>query len=86
MQYMTLKKLQTNLETEFIRVSEDREPLAVALDENRKVVVVDMDDYNSLMETFYLLSNPVNAGRLREGVQQYQNGQRKEIDVTAYLD
>jgi antitoxin YefM len=38
------------------------------------------------METLYLLSNPANADRLREGMQQHQQGLVKEIDVTAYLD
>ena len=86
MQYITLDKLQTNIKTVFTRVSDDREPLAVSLDENRSVVVVDLDDYNSLMETFYLLSNPANAERLREGIRQHREGQRKVIDVTPYLD
>jgi len=47
---------------------------------------VDADEYNSLMETFYLLRSPANAERLREGIRQYNEGQRKTIDVKAYLD
>ena len=86
MQHVTLKKLQQNFETFFAHVTDDREPLAISVDENRSVVVLDLDDYNSLIETMYLLSNPVNAERLREGMKQHREGKRKEIDVTAYLD
>ena len=86
MQYITLNELQTNIKTVFSRVSDDREPLAISLDKNRSVVVVDLDDYNSLMETLYLLSNSANAERLREGIKQHKSGQRKVIDVTSYLD
>jgi antitoxin YefM len=48
--------------------------------------MLDADDYHSLMETFYLTRNPVNAERLRKGMRQHQSGQYREIDVTPYLD
>ena len=86
MQHITVNELIQDLKGAFTRVSDDREPLAISLDETRAVVVVDLDDYNNLMETFYLLSNPANAERLREGIIQHREGKTKEIDVTAYLD
>lgn len=76
MQHISLDRLQTNIETVFTRVSDDREALAVALDENRSVVIVDLDDYNSLMETLHLLRHPANVERLREGIRQHRAGQR----------
>jgi len=39
-----------------------------------------------MVETLYLLSNPANANRLREGIAQHRQGLIKEIDVKAYLD
>ncbi len=47
---------------------------------------LDAQEYNSLLETLYLLSNPSNANRLHEGISQHRKDLVREIDVTAYLD
>ncbi len=48
---------------------------------NKGVVVMSLDEYNSIIETAYLLSNPKNADRLHESIAQARNGKliKKEI-------
>jgi len=86
MEEITVNELKKDLEGVFIRVSDDQQPVSVTVDQDRKVVVVDADEYNSIMETFFLLRSPANAERLREGIRQHRQGQVKTIDVEAYLD
>ena len=70
----------------FDRVLENREVISVSRSTDESVVILDEKEYSSLMETLYLLSDPANADRLREGILQHQLGKVKEIDVTTYLD
>lgn len=86
MEHVTPSELRTHLKTILNRINDDHEPVVVIRDKGRSVVILDADDYASIMETVYLIRNPVNAERLREGMRQHQTGQWKEIDVTAYLD
>ena len=86
MQQLTFDEFQPQIKTILLQVINDHEPVEVVLDDEHGVVVVDEDDFRSIMETVYLLRNPANAERLREGMRQHQSGQRRVIDVTAYLD
>ena len=86
MESITTSQLRTHLKTILNRVNDNHEPVIVVRGKERAVVMLDAEDYDSLMETFYLTRNPVNASRLREGMRQHQAGQYKEIDVTPYLD
>ena len=42
------------------------------------VVVVGKEEWDAIQETLYLLTSPVNAGRLRESVAQLNAGQGVE--------
>ncbi len=46
-----------------------------------KVVMMSLEDYNALMETCYLLSNPVNAEHLRTSLEQLKSGKVKKIEL-----
>ena len=50
------------------RVCDEREPLLVERRDGRDVVVLAREDYESLVETAYLLSSPANARRLHEAL------------------
>ncbi len=86
MEHFTLDEFEKKLRNVFVRVADDREPVSVVMDEGREVILVDGDEYRSVMETFYLLRSPANAERLRQGIQQHKEGKTKSIDVDAYLD
>ena len=86
MEQITVRQLRRGLKDIFARVADDQEPISIIVDQERKVVILDADDYESLMETLFLLRSPANAKRLREGMRQHRQGQVKSIDAKAYLD
>ncbi|MGB0723728.1 MAG: type II toxin-antitoxin system Phd/YefM family antitoxin [Gammaproteobacteria bacterium] len=86
MDHITASDLRRNLARVFDRIADDREPVAVSRAGGREVIILDGDDYRSIIETLHLVSNPANAERLRKGMTQHQEGQRKVVDVEAYVD
>jgi antitoxin YefM len=59
------------------RVFSDHEPLIVTRKNNENVVLISIDEYNSLLETNYLLSNRANAEHLRKSINQHKSGKIK---------
>lgn len=49
-------------------------PLFVTRTKGENVVVMSQSDYDSMMETFYLLKSPKNAARLLSAIDEYNNG------------
>lgn len=45
-------------------------------------VVMSLDDYNSLMETVYLLRSPANAEHLNKSIAQYKAGKVSERELS----
>ena len=85
-QQVSFQECSTQFSKVFERVLKNHEVISVCDDSEQAIVMLDAKEYSGLMETLYLLSNPTNASRLREGIAQHQQGLVKEIDVTAYLD
>ncbi len=86
MEHLSATELRSNLKAVLDRVNADRLPIGIARTGGREVVLLDGEDYRSIMETLYLVQNPANAERLRLGMRQHQEGQRRVVDVEAYLD
>ena len=61
---MNYTYLRSNLKEAFDEVCTTREPLYVKRQRHKGVVIISMDDWNAMQETFYLLKNPANAKRL----------------------
>jgi antitoxin YefM len=55
-------------------VVNDREEVIITRAGHDAVVMVALDDYESLKETAYLLRNPENARRLLASIDQLENG------------
>lgn len=83
---ISFQECATHFPSVFERVAKNHEVISVEKEPEQAVVILDAQEYNSLMETLYLLSNPANAERLREGIAQHKQGQLREIDVETYLD
>lgn len=66
--------LRQNLKTHMDTVCDNHEPLIVTRKDNRNVVMMSLEDYNSLTETQYLLSTQANAERLMRSVNDARNG------------
>jgi antitoxin YefM len=63
------------------KVYHDHEPLIITRKNNENVVMISMDDYNSLTETQYLLSSENNAEHLIKSLKSARSGKgfKKEL-------
>ncbi|MBY8823237.1 type II toxin-antitoxin system Phd/YefM family antitoxin [Sphingomonas colocasiae] len=64
------------------RVVEDRTHVVVTRQKAAPVVILSLDDWNSIEETLHLLSTPTNADRLRSAIRQLDDGKGKERTLT----
>jgi antitoxin YefM len=63
-----------NLAATMDRVCTDHDPVIVTRKRNQSVVILSLEDYESLQETAYLLRSPVNAARLCESILELDQG------------
>lgn len=62
-------------------VVEDREEVVITRSGHDSVVLVALDDYESLKETAYLLKSPANARRLLGSIDRLEHGEGTERDL-----
>jgi antitoxin YefM len=67
------------------QVCDDHQPVVITRQKQRSVVMLSLDDYESLNETAYLLRNPANARRLLAATQQLESrkGKARKLDLGA---
>jgi antitoxin YefM len=75
---MTYTRAREKLADTIDEVCEDHDPVIITKRRDRAVVMIALDDYESLMETTYLLRSPRNARRLLESIKQLQEGKGRE--------
>jgi antitoxin YefM len=56
------------------KVNDDAAPIEIIRRDKRSAVLMSKDEYESMVETLYLLSTPANAARLREGQMDVEAG------------
>jgi len=61
-----------NLAATMDSVCEDHDPVIITRNRNQAVVLMSLEDYESLQETAYLLRSPANARRLLESISELQ--------------
>ena len=66
------------------RVVRDRVPVTVVRQRGEPVVMMSLDDYNSLMETLHLLRSPRNAERLLTALHDARKG--RNVTQSSLLD
>jgi antitoxin YefM len=75
MSYTTVRaKLSEIIE----QVCDDHSPIIITRANKCPVVLVSLEDYQSLEETAYLLRSPRNAQRLLKSIAELKNGKGKE--------
>ena len=74
-------EFRTNLKSFLDKVEFDNEVLIIKRGSGNGTVMMSLSEYNSVMETLYLLGTKANAERLRESIQQMKNGEilRKDL-------
>lgn len=76
MDSITYTTVRANLAATMDRVCENHEPVIITRNE-QSVVMMSLEDYNSIEETAYLLRSPKNAMRLLESIAEIEGGKGK---------
>ena len=74
MDAMTYTTVRANLASTMERVCNDHEALIITRNGEQAVVMLSLEDYQSLEETAYLLRTPANAKRLLSATTQLDAG------------
>jgi antitoxin YefM len=72
---ITYTAARENLAATMNQVCNDHDPIIITRKRDQAVVMVSLEDYESLQETAYLLRSPENAKRLSEGIAQLEKGE-----------
>ena len=62
-------------------VTEDRDPVIITRSGHESVVMVSLDDYESLRETAYLMRSPANARRILDAMEELDAGAGVQHDL-----
>ncbi len=77
MKAITYSAARENLASTMQSVCDDREPVIITRKRDQAVVMISLDDYESMQETSYLQRSPENAKRLHEAIDQLESGRGK---------
>jgi len=81
MKTVNYSELRQNLKTNLDMVCEDSDILVVHRSKGKSVVMMSLDDFNSLQETQYLLSTKNNRERLLDAVDDVEKGKVSEKEL-----
>ena len=81
MKTMTYSATRANFAATIDSVLEDREEVVITRAGKEPVVLVALDDYESLKETAHLLQNPANARRLLASIERLDAGEGVARDL-----
>lgn len=81
MDAITYSAARANLAKTMDRVCEDHEPIIITRNGEQSVVMLSLEDYQSLEETAYLLRSPANARRLLSAAAQLSAGGGTEREL-----
>ena len=81
MDAITYSDLRRNLKTYMDKVYNDYEPLIISRKNSENVVLLSIHEYNSLIETDYLLRNEANAAHLKKSIEQHKAGKIQKHEL-----
>jgi antitoxin YefM len=81
MKTMTYSATRANFAATIDSVLDDREEVVITRAGKAPVVLVALDDYESLKETAHLLQNPANARRLLASIERLEAGEGVAHDL-----
>lgn len=75
MKAITYTAARESLASTMDRVCLDHDPVIITRNRDQAVVMMSLEDYESLQETAYLLRSPANARRLLESISELKSSQ-----------
>jgi antitoxin YefM len=78
MDSISYSSARANLARTMDRVCDDHEPIIITRNGDQSVVMLSLEDFQSLEETTYLLRSPENARRLLAAAEQLSAGKGVE--------
>ncbi len=81
MNAISISEFRKNIKSFFDKAKDEHEPIIVTRN-NGNAVVMDIDDYNALIDTVYLLTSKRNADRLLDSIKNVQSGKYEEKELT----
>lgn len=74
MKAITYTAARESLASTMDQVCDDHDPIIITRNRDQAVVMISLEDYESLEETAYLLRSPANAQRLIESIADLERG------------
>lgn len=74
MRVVGYSEFRNHLSQNLDSVNENKEIVVVSRAYGNNVVLMDMDEYNSILETLHVTSNKANRKRLDEAIDEMNNG------------
>lgn len=73
--------LSNNLRNYLNEVINDNEPLTVHRSGNKSVVIISLEEYNSIKETEYLMQSPAMMDIIRRGDEEVKSSSATSINI-----
>ncbi len=77
----TLSDFRNNMKSYFNKIEQDLETLIINRGKNKGIVVLSLEEYNSLLTTHHELSSSKNVQRLDSAISKFKNGEGFEKDL-----
>ena len=81
---ISYSEARKNLASLMDTVCDDSDVVVITRRKARPVVLMSLDEYNSIQETAYLLRSPANAERLLESIADLQRGNTVEHSLAYF--
>ena len=78
MNAITYTEARSDLANTIKRVCQDHNPIIITRKRENSVVMMSLDDYESITETAYLLRSPKNVRRLLDSIKEIEDGRGRE--------
>ena len=84
MRAITYTAARETLASTMQSVCDDRDPIIITRKRDQAVVMISLEDYESMLETNYLRRSPVNAERIESAIEQLESGKGIERELPKF--
>ncbi|MES2377343.1 MAG: type II toxin-antitoxin system prevent-host-death family antitoxin [Bacteroidota bacterium] len=81
MDILNYTDFRKNLASSLDKVNDDAEIVIVSRSKGKNVVVMDLNEYNSMMETLHLVKSEANRKRLQGAIDEMNSGKHFSHDL-----